>query len=139
MSISKEVVIKGITWRKVRVRLMAGYKLPIKESLYGKGTALYASAKGEVRLIKDDGSFFYPYRSDKKIKAYRNIEVTLSNGNRCCYLAHILVAIEWVSAPPTKRHQVNHKDGVRDNNHPSNLEWVTAAQNMQHAVDTKLK
>ena len=46
---------------------------------------------------------------------------------------HRLVADAWImnDSPNTKTF-VNHKDGNKFNNHITNLEWVTHAQNMQH-------
>lgn len=44
-------------------------------------------------------------------------------------LAHRLVALSWLGAPPSDRHEVAHNDGVRTNNHRSNLRWATAAEN----------
>lgn len=52
------------------------------------------------------------------------------------FLVHRLVALYFIGPPPEGKIQVNHKDGTRTNNHVSNLEWVTAAENMQHAHRT---
>lgn len=74
------------------------------------------------------------------LKAHDNdfgyLTVTLYNENMSaqCYV-HRLVAKEFV---PNKDislfNQVNHIDGNKKNNDCSNLEWVTAQENKQHAV-----
>lgn len=40
---------------------------------------------------------------------------------------------------PLNKDEVNHKDGDRQNNHFSNLEWVTRSENAIHAVETELR
>ena len=52
---------------------------------------------------------------------------------------HRLVASHFIPNPnPARYTQVNHIDGNKQNNHIYNLEWVSPAQNMQHAVATGL-
>lgn len=50
---------------------------------------------------------------------------------------HTLVANLILGERP-KDFVVNHKDGVKTNNRPSNLEYVTIAQNVRHSIETGL-
>lgn len=55
------------------------------------------------------------------------------NGMNKNYLVHRLVAKAFVP----NEHQypnVNHIDGVKTNNHHSNLEWCTQSYNLRHAI-----
>jgi hypothetical protein len=47
---------------------------------------------------------------------------------------HRLVAQAFLGDPPSRQHQVNHRDGDKSNNIAGNLEWVTHRDNMNHSI-----
>ena len=52
-------------------------------------------------------------------------------------LLHRIIA-ECLLPNPEGKEQVNHKDGDKANNSPTNLEWATQSENMLHAWATGL-
>ncbi len=65
-------------------------------------------------------------------------QVTLRhNGRQVTRLVHRLVA-ESFCPKPEGADQINHKDGNKQNNQASNLDWVSAKQNMRHSVESGL-
>ena len=66
-------------------------------------------------------------------RGYRR--VTLSTDNReQSFLVHRLVAAAFIGPCP-EGHEINHRDMDPGNNTMQNLEYVTHAENMQHAAD----
>lgn len=49
------------------------------------------------------------------------------------FTVHKLVALAFLPEIKDKPH-INHIDGNKQNNSPSNLEWCTRSENMQHAL-----
>lgn len=60
------------------------------------------------------------------------------NGTQINRLVHRLVATTYLPNPMNKT-EVNHIDGDKRNNCVSNLEWVTASENLKHSYDTGLR
>ncbi|WP_334133444.1 HNH endonuclease signature motif containing protein [Atlantibacter hermannii] len=51
---------------------------------------------------------------------------------------HRLVAEYFIGPSPSEKHVINHKDGNKQNNEATNLEWTTISGNTQHAYRTGL-
>lgn len=67
-------------------------------------------------------------------KGYKYIALKKPGQKGIKFLFHRLVMLTFVGSPE-KGMQVNHKDGDKENNHLSNLEYCTSLQNLRHCID----
>ncbi len=89
------------------------------------------SNDGRVRRLNRGGRR-YPVGYELKPKPHCRGYLVFSlrrDGVEYTMLAHRLVALTWLGQPPSEQHEVAHNDGVRTNNHVSNLRWATPAEN----------
>ena len=93
------------------------------------------SSIGRVkRLTKGSGtSAGYIFTPTKNWGQYP--AVILSKNRAIKHISiHRLVAITFIGNPPSPKHECNHINGDRTDNHVENLEWVTRSQNCVHAI-----
>jgi hypothetical protein len=66
--------------------------------------------------------------------------VTLQSNKAKRYrCVHQLVIVAFHGPAPSSDHECNHIDGVKRNNLPGNLEWVTHKRNVHHAMGIGLR
>ncbi len=101
--------------------------VPNRDGYYvTKFGSIFSSKSGKLKRIRpyktpDGYLFFNPFQDGKagKVRIHRAVaEAFLPN--------------------PSGYTQINHKDGCKENNHVSNLEWCSPKQNMAHAKSNGL-
>ena len=84
---------------------------------------------GEVKVFSNS-----KHAKGRELSQYKNkdgyLRIKLNNKN---VFIHALVT-KFILGERPKDYVVNHKDGVKTNNRPSNLEYVTLAENTRHSV-----
>lgn len=89
-------------------------------------------------LVSNYGRLRSLFRGGDKIRSLiigsnGYVEVTLQCGRyKRRYKVHVLVAEHFLGSKPAGL-DCNHIDGVKTNNHVSNLEYVTRSENLKHA------
>ena len=86
------------------------------------------SSWGRVRNA-ETGRILVPYRNKK---GYLKIAFSVGNTSTKKHRINRLVAIAFIPNPDNLP-QVNHKDGNKENNSVTNLEWVSDSANKKHA------
>jgi len=94
----------------------------------------YVSNVGEVKSTH--------YAKDRLLKAQcmnGYLRVGLSkNGKVSLFLIHRLVAIAFLDNPNNYSF-INHKNGIKSDNRLDNLEWCSASENLNHALNNSLR
>ncbi|MGL6185646.1 MAG: hypothetical protein ACRC1T_09740 [Clostridium chrysemydis] len=94
-------------------------------------TKYFVADSGNVYSLKKDGSM---YLLKQKIDKYGYCSVGLMvKGGKKIFLVHRLVAMAFIKNDnPNVKTTVNHIDNVKTNNHVSNLEWMSVADNNRY-------
>lgn len=104
--------------------------MQVKRIPYGKGN-YYISDKGEV--FNSETGLKLKNKATKS--GYE--EIMLHNsGESKSFLVHRLVANAFLSG---NGEEVNHKNGIKNDNRVENLEWCTHGENLKHAFENGLR
>jgi hypothetical protein len=105
----------------------------------------YFEIPGYSRYLVNEYGNIVEYETNKKLethvssRGYLTVRVYSDTSHlKQEVLLHRLVSLAFYGEPVGLRNQVNHKDGNKQNNHYTNLEWCTSEENMRHAWDEGL-
>lgn len=102
--------------------------------------------KSLARIVEKRNGYFGNKKENflkpsKNRKGYLNVKLCKKTDGiyiEKSVLIHRLIANEFLENPLNKP-QVNHKNGIKDDNRADNLEWATGSENVIHSLENKLK
>ena len=106
----------------------------------------YPNLKFKVEYhIDENGNIYSPNTDWNKMfqrtdeNGYKNIYLYLKDGTRKYFKVHRLILNTFKPIENSENFQVNHINGIKNDNRLENLEWCTRSENLLHAFDTGLE
>jgi hypothetical protein len=109
---------------------------PLQVTLCGKVRAKTYPTKRGQRHSDDVVLINHEFHQVVTKHGYKKINYQ-PDGSRTPLYVHRLIALTFVEGYQDGL-QVNHKNGIKTDNRPDNLEWITAAANVIHAWESGL-
>lgn len=103
----------------------------------------FRTIPGYSSYLASSGGYVLNAKSGKILEGSRKqtgyVEVTLTDDSGVAHslLLHRIIAVAFCEARE-EASEVNHINGIKEDNRAENLEWVTHGENLQHAYETGL-
>ena len=120
-------------------RWVPGSRRLVKASNLGRIKTVPRRVHSRRKMDSKTRIFDVPGRIKKpwlRPDGYRVVEFSRRMGFRARISGYVcvLVCSAFHGVKPSRDHQVNHKNGIKTDDHATNLEWVTPRENSEHAA-----
>jgi len=114
--------------------------IPDYEGYYQASNLGHIRSLDRFQAFTDRGTDCVRFHKGKILHSYQEkngyLRVHLRSGNMPRrWGVHQLIALTFLPHPSFDKAQINHKNGIRVDNHISNLEWVTPKENAYHSSE----
>lgn len=137
MTHSEDIILKSKNYRDSFRKITLPF---LAEDRYYCHPRIYSPTIG----VRIDGSEIknmdtgHVYKQHDNRSGYKTVTLTYE-GKRHQHMVHRLVLESVLYLHNCEFYEVNHIDGNKNNNHISNLEWLTRPENLKHSLDNLLK